>query len=261
MSDKLIPTQLKFHDEQLQILARSFADLPEIEWTAGPIINGETRAQEVLEAKQARHVCNIPNTDIYCARFVFRQTRVYLAYCKGDRLDDLMRFADVLTFRLWGYRQRGAHTMREGLFNFSIRDATVDLEEWTCRRPDIVDLINQLVARLEELDLIQLPSQRMLSMHKAGVHSLSRTRTVAGKVESVMAYNHQLLETLLDEKILAMQNLYAATCKEIACLQSRFDRIEKMITDQRDGGTSSRPHVDTSQPPPADSENEQGAAQ
>lgn len=228
----------KFHDDQLHRLALAFGDLPELEWTAGPfgdgIIDGETRAGNLLAniGKEGgpKHIQNAPYSSKYCVRFVFRRARVYLAFAKQDRLDELMRFADALTHELWPYRERGAHSpIKEGAFNFSLKETEIDLEEWRLNRPDVIELIQQIIERLRELDLIRLPAERAIQRHEDGVHSYARTRTLSGKVESLLAYQTGALSELLDEKILAVQNVTGRIVGLIEAQNRRLDELESRL--------------------------------
>lgn len=229
----------KFDDGQLHRLALSFQDLPELEWTAGPfgdgIIDGETRVGNLIakfgQEGGPKRIQQVPRSNNYCVRFVFRKARVYLAYANHDRLDELLRFADALAHELWPYRERGASLpMKDSDFNFSLRETQIYIEEWRLKRPDVIELIQLIIGRLKELDLIKLPEERAKERYNANVHSLTRTRTLSGRIESVIAYQNELHEQMLDEKVLAVQTLVHTVLKEISSLRelvsARLDGAE-----------------------------------
>jgi hypothetical protein len=214
-------------DAQIEMMANSFADLPEFEWNAGPLLNEDTRADDVWTSKQARNITHMPKTDYWFSRFYFRQTRIYIARCHHARLDDLMRFTDAFTLLIHPYRERQRLLINQR-FNFTMKDAEADLLHWEFSRPDIMGLLKGILVRLEEVGMIQLPENRPSTFGES-VHSYTRTRTVAGKVESVLAHNQKLTEALLDDKLLAFQNLYRLAIKEIASLRDDLKRHEKIL--------------------------------
>lgn len=230
-----LPHHVRFHDDQLKILSRSFSDLPEMEYAGGPM--GRESGLDILEKKQSKHIQTFPGAWAYGARFIFRQTRVYLAVCKPSRLDDLMRFADALTLLLWKYKERGSLIVCDKGFNFSLKDAEMDLELWRETRPDITELIMAIVGRLEELEIIQLPADRAAARCN-NPHSFSRTRTVAGKVESILVRHSELIQLQLDEHTTKMDRDGETRLRQIredvawvrAEIAQGLVKIEKMIS-------------------------------
>lgn len=234
-----LPRHSRFHDETLKLLSRSFAELPEMD-KVGDFAFRES-AFEILEAKKSKRIQTFPGSWGYGARFIFRQTRVYLAVCKAAKLEDLMRFTDALTLLLWPFKERGSLLVVDKGFNYSLADAELDLEHWRAERPDIIELLEGIISRLQELEIIQTPAQRAERRHERNVHSATRTRTVAGKVESVLVRHSELVQLQIEEQSFMNDQKQAEFIRvvrgDIAALDQQIDKLTGIVSRWLDKAT------------------------
>ena len=220
----------RVHDDGLKAYAIAFKSLPEFDPVGGLAVRPE--ALELLDAKpcRARHIHTFPGTWQYGVKFTFRRQRCWLAYGKMSQLEDIIRYADALTYLLTPFKERGAQLETDKGYSFSRKDAEDDIALWRETRPDIIELLEAVIDRLHTLDIIATPAERAAERYEQNVHSATRTRTVKGKIESVLAdFREDFLAQLLvsEDKLTAR---LVASESHIERRQTQSDeKIQRLI--------------------------------
>src|SRR5688572_4475990 len=90
-------------DPVLNDIAKSFKDLdpfPDPEGTFEALAMGR---------EDFKRLSTMPGGHIICIRYYLRGRNRYLAYAPPKRQNDLLRFSDLLTMRLWKHSPRCRH--------------------------------------------------------------------------------------------------------------------------------------------------------
>lgn len=137
-------------DPALNDLAKSFKNLdpfPDPDGVFTALMTGKS---------DFKRVCLRPGGNIIAARYYLSGRNRYVAYAPIRRETDLVRFADLMTVRLWKYSPRCRHRdVTDADLNFSVELCRQDLADFTAERPEVIHLMNNIERHLISIGVIE----------------------------------------------------------------------------------------------------------
>lgn len=175
-----------------------------------------------------RHYSILPGGKTLGARFFIKGKNRFVAYAVIKRQLDLLRFADMVTVRLFKYTSRSRHRkVDDSDLNFPLSLVERDLQDFETDRPDIIAMLDAIEQHFLEIGLIRdqsVPLDPALDPRKKNRKTARSEFLLCHKAQ--MATAEQRHQELLD--------LLGGRLTEI---EKRLDAIESRLTPRiEDGG-------------------------